>query len=387
MYGKPYKISKIADNVLPFLLIAVLYFSWSTSVSAQGGLTDIFYTKSFQGSWEVVNKYNWLGGIIQFIFTSFCFLGLVMVAYQRFISILYLGGRNTFDTIHEYKQADKGQGWLGMKNMGMEVFKGSRGTGMDAIIGLGYSLMPDVKEYSDFNENKLANLNLKEEDSATTYILKTAIPTIMLVFFFSMGFNGTLMKGYGMIANGLGAVADKAVDSNLEGWITNKLNTGDSYRFTLAESGSAVGKFGEKIASDLYGKVLSRFDVLDTETRMAVGLAVEKHVYEKILASSVDTSAYKQLATLAKKDIVNTDPITVSSEEDVAALSYTIVVNTNPVATGGTSVLMTSFVGRASAQNDTAKKLYAHIIIRKGRVSASDYFVVPGSTSTTPPTK
>lgn len=380
-YARRVWLHKLADHLLPFFLIIIAAFSWVGVVGAEGNLTDIFYTKSFQGSWEVVNQYNWLGKIIQWIFTTFCLFGLFIVAYQRFVSLLYLAGRNTFDTIYDYKDAEAGNGWFGIKTMFTETFKGNRGTGMDAVIGLGYSLLPNVKYYSDFNPDKLANNNLKEEDSAVTYMLKTALPTIAMVFFFSMGFNGTLMRTYGMVANGFGAFAEKVADSNLEGYIKKKLNTGDSYRFTLAEKNTPGGKFGESIAQNLYGKVLSRMDIIDTDGRMNTGLNVETQVYQKILNSSIEGQTMNnKLAELANKGLLDSsNKATVTNNADIEALKYEIIINNNSTAAGAVTIPFKDLVpdNYKAASDSVGGKLHAHIIIRKDRVSETDFLVVP----------
>lgn len=189
--------------ILELLLIALCtYFVLcSFHLAKADNLLDLFDSYAFRGSLKTIDKFNWVGKLMSYIISVFSMLGLFLICYQRLISLLYLAGRNTFDTVHEIKSSlsgGSGRDAFGIRSMFTNAMQGGGqyGTGLDAIVGFLLSLLPDVKKYSDYNPERMA-YNVQEEDSCTTYMLKTAIPTIMLIFFFAMGYNGTLWQGFG----------------------------------------------------------------------------------------------------------------------------------------------------------------------------------------------
>lgn len=373
---------EIAFSVLCIIGLAYSIPGWA---HADERLTDIFYTKSFQGSWEVINKFNWMGFLLQALISSVCVIGLSSVLYQRLVSMLYLSGRATWDAVYEYKEADSGGKFFGLGKTFSGVFNGNRGVGLDAAIGFIYSILPNVKYHSDFNPNRNVS-NVNEDDSIGTYMLKTAMPTIMIVFFFSMGFDGSLAQGYGMVVNGFSAISDKAVSTNLEGFIRKKLNTGESYDFTLGSSNLPTAKFSEKIAKDLYSKVLSRMDILDTQTRLTLGNWIETKIFNDVMGGQLtDKEQRNYLSSMITVGYKGDKSLDTNSDFD--ALRYELVVNTNP--TGAMHVKYNyklSDLLRDSKINVTttgtlADSLYAHLIITKAKVSEADFFVKPATTT------
>jgi hypothetical protein len=374
------------------LIVALLFCALVSSagmVSAQEPLTDIFSTKSFQGSWEVVNKFNWVGYALNFFITAVSVVGLVMLVGQKVNTFVYLSGRATFDIVYEMKQEDEGGRFFGFEKMGQNIFGGKRGVGgLDTLMGLLYSLMPNMKKYSDFNPDR-NYYNLDENDNAGTYMLKTLFSTVMLTFFLAISFSGTLAKGYGVIVGGLAAAADRAVDVNLAAQVNKWFSTGESYTFTLGASNTESAKFAEKVARDVYGKVLSRMDIIDTDSRLKVGLAVEKWAYDQVLSNSTGTTALTRLGNLV---VSGTTPTVLNSDEDVKSLRFEVVVNTNPAQMGGAVITpkkLSAFLTDGGVQytanpGSVAESLYVHVIVRKGKVSDADFFVRPNTTVTNP---
>lgn len=175
----------------------------SAADTGNEALTGIFNTVAFSGSWEVFTKFNWLGALLQFVISAFCLIGLVLVMIQRLVTMLYLSSEPTFDRIHEIKNAGRGGKALGLPGLVKDTIgTANHGTGLDAILSFLLSLLPDVKAYSDYAEDH-RQYNLKDDDTITVYMLKVALPTIMIVFFFSIGFNGTLGRAYGQVASAM----------------------------------------------------------------------------------------------------------------------------------------------------------------------------------------
>lgn len=388
------KLDSAVEKITIIGLLVLLWLSLPQVVYANDNLTDIFATKAFQGSWEVINKFNWVGYILNFVISAVSILGLCSIMYQRMVSLLYLSSRNFFDTVYEVKQEAKGTQFFGFKGLADNVYRGNVGVGFDSIVGIFYSLIPNIKAYSDFNPDRLQH-GLKEDDNVVTYMLKTLLPTVLLIFFFAIGFNGTLAKSYGVIVNGFSAAADRVVDVNLEGVVNRVFNAGEKYTFTLGANNTPEGKLAEDIARDIYGKVLSRLNIVDTQTRLIVGEKVESWVWQNILGGSW-TDARGRLASLAEAPLSGVTPILVETDSDVKALTYDITVNTdnNLINSGGNlpsrgraasaSSLMYDFLGdnvTVVEGNTVAEKLTVHIVIRKNKVSEANFFRVNDSSS------
>ena len=366
-------------------LIVVLAITLPSTVAyADESLTDIFTTKAFQGSWEVINKFNWVGFLLNFAISAICILGLASIFIQKMVTLLYLSSRNFFDTVYEVKQQSKGTAFFGFKGLADNISKGNVGVGFDAIVGVFYSVIPNIKAYSDFNPERM-QYGLKEDDNVATYMLKTLLPTVLLIFFFSMGFNGTLAKTYGMVVNGFSAAADRVVDMNAEAVVNRIFSAGEKYTFTLGSNNTPEGELAEKIAKSVYSKVLARLDILDTETRMLVGKNVETWVWDRVLGGSW-ANAKKQLEAIVNNFESNTSSpgyAKVISDSDVKALSYEIIVNTDTTSKFGVSAnIRNQFLGsNVTSGNTTADSLTIHLIIRKDREVQADFFVRPNSST------
>ena len=224
--------------ILELLLIAMCAYLVLNTIHLvlADNLLDLFDSYAFRGSLKTIDKFNWVGKLMSYIISVFSMIGLFLVCYQRLISLLYLAGRNTFDTVHEIKSSlsgGSGRDAFGIRSMFTNAMQGGGqyGTGLDAIVGFLLSLLPDVKKYSDYNPERMA-FNVQEDDSCTTYMLKTAIPTIMMIFFFAMGYNGTLWQGYGVIVDAMGTAADQLVSTDLNSIVSTAMNTGKAYKFS-----------------------------------------------------------------------------------------------------------------------------------------------------------
>lgn len=366
--------------MLAFLLSYLMMPVWDVA-SAEGGLTDLFYTKSFQGSWEVMAKFSFLGVAMNFIISVFCWLGLFFVIYQRMISILYLAGRPTWDAVWDIKESNKGS-FFGIPATMKDIFNGNRGTGIDAVMGFVHSILPNVRAYSDYNPNKLQH-NLQEDDTIATYMMKTALPTILMVFVFCIGFSGTLVKGYAVVADGIAAAADRAVDVNLAAYVNRVVDAGEAYTFTIGDQGSEEAKIAEKIGKDVYGQVLSKMGVLSTEDRMAVGKAVEQWVWTDVLGSNYNTTNLVSLVNKTNASVGTAAARTSLTPEEVKALKYDVIVNMGTaggnVSTGQnlgtTPKAMSSFLPQGFQAKESGKDYYVTVLVKQGKVSDTNFFI------------
>lgn len=257
-------------------LAGVLSFNTVTVLADGGDLTEVFSTKAFQGSWEVINKFNWLGWLMNFIISSFCILGLFLVMYSRMISLLYLSSRNLWDNVADVKGNCQGE-FFGLKAMLDRTWKGTDGSGADAFITFFYGLLPNVKKYSDYNDEKSYG-NFSEDDNALNYILKTAPSTILLIVFLSLGFSGTLGRLYGTCVDGIVAIADNMVNINLERYVDQIFAQGNHYKFVIDAEGTNKSRLEQYVAQRAYQEIVGKANILDGDMRRQVGTKIEGEV-------------------------------------------------------------------------------------------------------------
>jgi hypothetical protein len=380
MSEKPKEI--VPPKKLLTWMIALVALLSTAVVGAENRFTDILLTKSFRGSWEEVQSLGWLGAMNSTFIMVVCVVGLITLSSSIMWTMLFFGGRNFWQSVWDFQEEDSGSGWLGFKGAFDKLKSGSRGVGVNAIIQAAMSVMPNVLYYSEMNPNRLAH-NLKETDSMGTWLLKTFIPKALMIFFFSAGFDGSLMRGYYTLANGMAAVGDRLVSTDLEGWVAKKMNTGEAYTFTLGSSGEKSKVFGEKIAKELYSKVLGRSVLVDSNSLQAIGLQVETTIYTKLgLSASSEADRRKKLQEFLPAGADNSKP-SLSSDSDMDALNYTIEVNTNSSSYGSIDIPLNTLFGDKVSASSTGvgSSLTAHITIRKSKTKDGDFLVVPKASS------
>lgn len=250
-----------------------------TLVLADDGLTDLFTTKAFQGSWEVINKFNWLGWLMNFIISAFSLMGLFLVLYSRLITLLYLSSRNLWDNVAEVKDASQGPGF-GIRKLIERTWNAQDGTGADAFVSFFYGLLPNVKKYSDYGSRNLGSLD--DNDNALNYMLKTLPQTVLLIFFLALGFSGTLGQIYGTLVDGMTAVADNVVAIQLEDYVDKFFAQGNHYRFTLSADGTAKSNVQQVIAKRAYQEVVGKGNILDGDRRHEIGAIIEDAVRQTV---------------------------------------------------------------------------------------------------------
>lgn len=267
--------SKLLVSMLAFTIVVLT----PTLVLADDGLTDLFTTKAFQGSWEVINKFNWLGWLMNFIISAFSLMGLFLVLYSRMVTLLYLSSRNLWDNVAEVKDSSKGN-MFGLPALWQRTWTAQDGTGADAFVSFFYGLLPNVKKYSDYGSKSLGSLD--DNDNALNYMLKTLPQTVLLVFFLALGFSGTLGQIYGTLVDGMTAVADNVVTIQLEDYVDKFFAQGNHYRFTLNADGTSKSSVQQVVAKRAYQEVVGKGNLLDGDRRHEVGMAIEGAVREVV---------------------------------------------------------------------------------------------------------
>ena len=375
--------------ILELLLIALCtYFVLcSFHLAKADNLLDLFDSYAFRGSLKTIDKFNWVGKLMSYIISVFSMLGLFLICYQRLISLLYLAGRNTFDTVHEIKSSlsgGSGRDAFGIRSMFTNAMQGGGqyGTGLDAIVGFLLSLLPDVKKYSDYNPERMA-YNVQEEDSCTTYMLKTAIPTIMLIFFFAMGYNGTLWQGFGVIVDAMGTAAEQLVATDLNSIVSTAMNTGKAYKFSWDACGSDYGNFMQDMVKAVYKQALKNGKDYTSDTQQTVGSYVDNiflngkgyggnvKMYlgstgKTISISSGKGSIFSDGDTLAKK-IGNVTGF--KGEDDAKNLTYTVISNSTKDSYKISNAVEVVISAYDVGLNSSANGNYIHVTISRKKNS------------------
>lgn len=292
LYRKERNTVLLKSVILSVILILVI----PVVVFAEGpDLTEIFSTKAFQGSWDVVYQFNWLGGLMNYIISVFSLLGLFLVMYSRFISLLYLSSKNLWDNVNEVKGGMTGN-FFGMPALFRDTFQAKSGGGLDSFISFFYGLLPNVKKYSDYNGNG-NNGKLSEDDNALDYILKVAPSTIALVFCLTIGFSGTLGQAFGTVVGGMARFADNVVAINLDSYVDKIFQLGSNPDFTLGEDKSNMGKVQKSVAKAIYKEAISATGSVDSESKAKLAAASEQLARNYVTAENVGSKLGITLGT------------------------------------------------------------------------------------------
>lgn len=348
------------------IIVTAAFFLVPKDAFAVEQLTDLFDSTAFSGSMNVIKKFNWLGKLLNFIISAFSLLGLFLICYQRLITLLYLAGRNTFDNVYEIKEAGKGQAFFGMKPIIGNTWNAQYGTGLDAFVGFLLSLLPNVKAYSDYNPSNMP-YNLNEDDSCTTYMLKVAIPTIMLVFFFAIGFNGTLWNAYGNVVDAMAYAADQVVGVNLTVIVDKVMNSGSNQKFYYEDDGTEWGSFRQGIAEDLNKAVLKKCDDLSTDNKIAIATAISNVIDSEL------GDMQKFYSEMGAGD---------SEDSDAKKYSATVCINNNQSMEGFKGKQINIDSSSLGLEPSSKVGQYAHILIsRNKKTDETDYWAPIGDST------
>lgn len=382
-YGN--KKSKISYTVMTILLAAlaalVVFNAYYQSFYAETtrSFSDIFNTHSFRGSFEWIYKLDFLGKIMQIIISVFSIIGVFLICTRVMASLLYLSSKNIWDEVSDLKKTggDDDKFDLGFLGQLKRVGQGKQGTGFDAILGFIFMFLPDIKRYSDFAEGKKDSLD--ESLSVSQYILKIFVPTVMGIFFFAMGFNGTLFRALGITVEAMGTVADKAVSQDYAAMLDSLIVTGDAYSFAVAKDGTEKGDFQYNIARELYTNVLQRLPDYTTNQALTIGANIEKIVLEEISAENIGSDGENGFNVNLTSDDLAVDA-------NWKLLGYDIVINTTESYENGAkkpiSKSLYEWAGGSESgiteggtlYGEDRPTVYAHVYILQTKDTSSLYF-------------
>lgn len=357
-------------------LIFIGAFAGGTGVAHADNFTDIFYTNSFRGAFTWIQKLDWVGMLVQIVISTFSLFGVALMTIRIMTSLLFLSAKGMWEEVHDLKSqgGESEKDLFGLVSMGKSWVQGKAGTGLDAIIGAVMLLLPDVKRYSDFGEK--AGGDFSEDITVTQYILKIAIPTIMTVFFFAMGFNGTLFQALAVTVDFLGNLADKAISVNYTGIVDDLIAKNTGYKFLFDLAGTEEGKFQQNLAKDIYGRTYSKVRGLDAAGQEVLGQKVEEWVQETLTGAAKEAP---RLSTNVKEGLAS-DP-----ENYFQYVGYDVEINTSdqdfPGEIGHMSV--TDLLGGSGVAGVGTKEQYVHVFVHQTNNYNGGYWATVGDSGTT----
>lgn len=347
---------------------AVLWFFSAQRVFAEENkeLTDLFDTEAFRGSWRWFDKVNWLGGILNMLISIFCFIALFSIALQIVVTLMYFSQKPFWDNVHNIKQENVGQGFAGVPGFIKGVGASKSGTGLDAFVNLIYIFLPDIKNYSEMGDNKDSKLN--DDETVGTWLVKTLPRKILIMLLLSMGFNGSLLKCFGMVVDGLGVVTDRVATFQADKLVNNILNAGDNYDTALGNSGvgfdSLQGTIFKKTYKEIMAEVGAESQTYDVKQK--IGKTLENYIKSNFTKESVKS------ALVASSPSLGSNPeLTDADWEDV---KVSVTVGASNSQFGRISISMNDIVSSAISNGQLAENKYINVqLTLKKRAPSHNY--------------
>lgn len=368
-------------GILGGVLLLAVFTVMMTSITYIGNaenFTDIFYTNSFRGAFNWIKKLDWVGMLVQMVISCFSLFGVALMTIRIMTSMLFLSSKGLWEEVHDQKQTGESDLFdFGLINMAKSWAKGKAGTGLDAVVGAVLLLLPDVKKYSDFGDK--ANGEFDENMSISQYMLKIALPTVMTVFFFAMGFNGTLFQALAVTVDAMGTAADKAISVNYAGFVEDLVNRGTGYKFAFSADGSNIGKFQQNIAKDLYGRLVSEMRGADAEQLEVLGKNVEEFVRSNIVYDRLADAP--QVSEAVREGLAGSSG-DANPDNFIGYLGYEIVVNSSPDASGEYQgqTIEEFFEGVPRRQSvGSASGRTIHLFVKQSTAFSGTYFNLDGA--------
>ena len=224
-------------------------------------LLDIFNSEGMRGAYEIVKKMSIVGVIVQWFLSVMGLMTIASTVLRTSATIFYLSNRSLFDDV------DRAKG-----NTGHSIREAK---GFDILYEIFKIICPNIKSYSDYGS---AQFNLDEDDTMTTYIIKSAPTTIITLLFAAMCYNGLLFQIYANIAEGLMAVATQVKDLQIAKSVNAWFAQGKEYTITIDTDGLPKNKLKGKIAKYMYRDVVSKVSAITAEEKTTWGSQIESVV-------------------------------------------------------------------------------------------------------------
>ena len=346
--------------------------------------SDLLYTSSFRGALSWVQKVDWMGGILQAAISIGSIIAASFMIIQVMASFIVLSARSIWEEVHELKTAgqDTEMYDFGVVGMAKTWAKGKSGSGLDAIIGFFLIIAPDVMKYSYFSEK-----SHKQFDADITmgqFALKIFLDVFISLFIIAMAFNGTMVKAWAVSIDALGTLAEHCVSVNYSGYINDLVSQGTGYKFTYGEIGTEEGDLKQRIASDLYGKAISKCRGLTAAQYEAMGnqieAIIEGNAGSNVTQSSLHDHIVGQNGVLNNKwnTSASTDTDIAKNDRLMASVDFNIVTNSSGTLTGNEWLVSLSDIMANTGAIDGAGEVYFHVFFKQVQISEGVYYDVQG---------
>ena len=352
----------MGDFISKLCFLFMMFTTNAITVFADGGLSTIYNSDAFVGNVKWLEKFNWVGTCVQaFISVLALFIG-VSVAVQIFITVVYFANRPLWDTVFEIKESKKGVLNYTFNGAFQGGFKSTASRGSDVIGDYIMLLLPNVKKFSEMGAS-----DADQEQTLVTWLMGSFINKVILFLVVSMVYSGSLMKGYLMVVDGFGVIADEIVETDLAGIIENQINKNNAknYQFAVGSTGKGFDALQGSFAKKLYASILKNSKDVTTNTRHSVGNAIETYISQNLTKENVARYIVPKINDYSK--------ITDSEWERV---KIEIVANSAPSATDSLTV-KASDLGLQNS-HDTATVYHIYFSLNR-RDDTTSYWKVPDS--------
>lgn len=343
---------------LVFLAFSILNLhSFADSIDS---VSDIFNMEMFVGNTKWFEKLNFVGMIVQGGISIGGFVAAIVVASQLLITVIYFSSPNLWDNVNDIKQSKKG-----LVSYTFSIFPnnkdklvGNLSNGSDIIMDYLILCAPNIKRYSENADN--------EYESFGTWFMSTFFKKCILLLTISMMLNGSFMKLYMVIVDGIGVAAEKFVETDSEAIMNRLLNTGSNYEFTLGTTKKGVDDVQGKIATKMYKEIIKSSANVDTDSKYTIGSSIEKYVKKTFNEKTL------------REKLIGVAPDYTMTDADWERVSVKVVMNGTPTSTNGVDINAADL--GLEDNTSSAQTRYIHLYIQAGRaIDTTKYFSVPGA--------
>ena len=343
-----------------FALLLFSIFSLHSYADSINGVSDIFNMEAFVGNTKWFEKWNFVGQIIQGGISIGGFVAAVVVAAQMLITVIYFSSPNLWDNVNEIKQSKKGliSYTASIFPSSKDKLMGNLSNGSDIIIDYLILCAPNIKRYSENADD--------EYESMGTWFMSTFFKKVILLLTISMMLNGSFMKLYMVVVDGLGVVAERFVETDSEAIVNRLLNTGANYDFTLGATGKGVDSVQGDLCTKLYKEIVKTSENVDTDSKYTIGTEIEKYVKNEFTEKNM------------RSKLIGVSSDYTMTDEDWERVNVKVVMNGSATSTNGFDINASALGLEDSATG--SQKRYLHVYLQAGRaVDTTKYFSVPGA--------
>lgn len=253
------------------------------------GLGTIFNTDAFVGNTKWLEKFNWVGELVQAGISIFGMLIAVILFGQILVTLIYFVARPFWDTVAQVKEAETGS--LNYLYKTVTGGKGNLSQGSDIIMNHLMLLMPNVKKYSEMGSE-----SAKENWTFTTWLMDTFPTKCILMLIISMSINGSLMQAYMVVVDGMGVAATTFVEFNSEEFVQGLFNkAGSGYNFAVGSTGQGYDKALGQVAQGIYKESLKKLKGGTTDERITLGSNIENYVTRELSKERIEAAVLPRL--------------------------------------------------------------------------------------------